>query len=98
MFTFSLLRCPRLKLLWGWGFQGKTMKHLTTSKGLNDILETVKLHFGLLIDVQTNRDTLPTLSLEYTPGESNNLGTFIQKDLSSWQFRNSHEKALLRVS
>lgn len=71
--------CPRLRLLWGWGFQGKTIKHLTTSKGLNDILETVKLHFGLLIEEQTNRDTPPTLSLEYTVGESNSLGTWYSK-------------------
>lgn len=57
------------------------MKHLTTSKGLNDILETVKLHFGLLTEAQTNHGTTPTLSLECALGESNNLGTSQSKRL-----------------
>lgn len=55
------------------------MRHLTTTKGLNDILETVKLHIVLLTEVQTGHDTPCTLSLEYTLGKSNNLGTVYPK-------------------
>ena len=41
VFAFSLHGCPQTQTCsGGWGFQGKTMRHLTTSKGLNDILET----------------------------------------------------------
>lgn len=57
------------------------MQHLTTSKGLNDILETVTLHFGLLPEVQTNHATPSTLSLEYAPDERSNFGTLDSKGL-----------------